>query len=43
MLIFAGIVAKGLGIIFGIFAFGVVIGVVLTAMVIGRFRRRRDR
>ncbi|HEX8075510.1 MAG TPA: hypothetical protein VF545_11075 [Thermoleophilaceae bacterium] len=36
----AGIVAKGLGIIAGIFGFGVLVGVVLTSMVVGRFRRR---
>ena len=40
-LIFAGIVAKGLGIIAGIFGFGVVIGVLLTVMIGARFRRSR--
>ena len=39
-LVTAGIVAKGLGIIAGIFGFGVLVGVVLTSMVMGRFRRR---
>jgi hypothetical protein len=39
----AGIVAKGLGIIAGIFVAGLLVGVILTAMIskrIGRMRRR---
>ena len=42
-LIIAGIVAKGLGIIAGIFLAGLLVGVLLTAMIaarINRFRRR---
>jgi hypothetical protein len=42
-LVLAGIVAKGLGIIAGIFLAGVLVGVVITAMIasrIGRLRRR---
>jgi hypothetical protein len=42
-LVLAGIVAKGLGIIAGIFGLGVLVGVVITAMVarrIGSLRRR---
>ncbi len=37
----AGIVAKGLGVIFGIFLGGVVVGVVLTVSIGMRFRRGR--
>ena len=40
MLVTAGIVAKGLGIIAVIFGLGVIVGIVLTAMVTSRFRRR---
>ena len=36
----AGIVAKGLGIIAGIFGFGLVVGIVLTVLISARFRRR---
>jgi hypothetical protein len=42
-LVLAGIVAKGLGIIAGIFFAGLLVGVVLTAMIatrVNRFRRR---
>ena len=42
-LLLAGIVAKGLGIIAGIFGAGVLVGVVITAMIasrVGRLRRR---
>jgi hypothetical protein len=39
-LIFAGIIAKGLGVIAAIFGFGLVVGIILTAMVMGRLRRR---
>ena len=40
-LVLAGIVAKGLGIIAGIFGLGILVGVVLTVMIGARFRRRR--
>jgi hypothetical protein len=36
----AGIVAKGLGIIAGIFGIGVLVGIVLTVMITGKLRRR---
>ena len=42
-LVIAGLVAKGLGIIAGIFGAGLLVGVVLTATIaarINRFRRR---
>jgi hypothetical protein len=39
-LVLAGIVAKGLGIIAGIFGFGVLVGVVLTMMATRSIRRR---
>jgi hypothetical protein len=42
-IVIAGIVAKGLGIIAGIFFAGLLVGVVLTAMIaarVNRFRRR---
>ena len=42
-LVIAGIVAKGLGIIAGIFLAGLLVGVLITAMIasrISRFRRR---
>ena len=39
--VFAGLVAKGLGIIAGIFGFGVIVGIALTIMATNRLRRRR--
>jgi hypothetical protein len=42
-LLLAGIVAKGLGIIAGIFGAGVLVGVIITTMIasrVGRLRRR---
>lgn len=42
-LIIAGIVAKGFGVIAGIFFIGLVIGVVLTLSLTARFRRRGSR
>jgi hypothetical protein len=40
-LVLAGIVAKGLGVLAALVGAGFVVGVVLTLMVVGRFRRRR--
>lgn len=40
-LVLAGIVAKGLGIIAGIFGLGILVGVVLTVLIGARFRRTR--
>lgn len=42
-LLLAGIVAKGLGIIAGIFAAGVLVGVVITVMITSRIARMRRR
>jgi hypothetical protein len=39
-MVLAGIVAKGLGIIAGIFGLGVLAGIVLTILIGARFRRR---
>jgi hypothetical protein len=39
--LFGGLIAKGLGVIAGIFGFGVIVGVVLTSLLVGRFRRKR--
>lgn len=36
----AGIVAKGLGILAGIFVAGLIVGIVLTGLVVSAFRRR---
>jgi hypothetical protein len=40
-LMLAGIIAKGLGVILAIFVAGMIVGIVLTASVAMRLRRRR--
>lgn len=42
-LVIAGIIAKGLGVIAGIFGAGMVIGIVLTLVLTARLRRRGSR
>jgi positive regulator of sigma E activity len=40
-LVLAGIVAKGIGVLLGLIAFGFVLGVVLTLLLTRRFSRSR--